>query len=59
MPYEIRGNAVVKKDTGKVVGYSKHPKEYLKALYAAEGRSKKKKHHSANDGKFIDDRRHL
>jgi shikimate 5-dehydrogenase len=34
MPYEIRGNTVVKKDTGKVVGHSKNPEAYLKALYA-------------------------
>lgn len=34
MPYEIRGNTVIKKDTGKVVGHSKNPKVYMRALYA-------------------------
>jgi len=33
MPYRIKGDAVVKKD-GKVVGHSKNPKAYMKALYA-------------------------
>ena len=41
MPYKIVGKTVVKKDTGKVVGHSKNPKKYLRALYAAEGRKKK------------------
>jgi hypothetical protein len=34
MPWKIKGNAVVKADTGKVVGHSKNPKAYLAALYA-------------------------
>jgi len=34
MPYAIRGNAIVKKDTGKVVGHSKNPKKYLRTLEA-------------------------
>jgi hypothetical protein len=46
MPWKIKGNAVVKADTGKVVGHSKNPKAYLAALYANAGdeakRSKKK-----------------
>ncbi len=28
-------------------------------FYATVNKRKKSKHHSANDGKFIDDRRHL
>jgi hypothetical protein len=36
MPYAIRGNAVVKKKTGKVVGRSKSPKKYLRTLQAVE-----------------------
>ena len=61
MPYEIKGNAVVKKDTGKVVGRSKNPKKYKRVLQAIEHGWKptKRKHNSAADGKFIDDRRHL
>lgn len=62
MPYKIKGNAVVKKDTGKVVGRSKNPKKYLRTLQAIEHGWKpsgKKSHHSANDGLFIDNRRHL
>lgn len=50
MPYKIKGNTVIKKDTGEVVGHSKHPKEYLKALYA----NADKGHHSAANGSFID-----
>ena len=41
MPYVIRGGAVYKK-SGKLVGRSKNPKRYLRALYAAERRRKKK-----------------
>ena len=41
MPYVVRDGAVYKKD-GKLVGHSKNPKAYLRALYAAEGRKKKK-----------------
>ena len=36
MPYAIKGNTVVKKVTGKVVGHSKNPKKYLKTLQAVE-----------------------
>ena len=36
MPYKIRGNAVYKKDTGKLVGKSKNPKRYLRILQAIE-----------------------
>jgi len=62
MPYAIRGKTVVKKNTGKVVGHSKNPKKYLRVLNAVEHGWKptnKKKHHSANDGSFIDKRRSL
>lgn len=34
MPWKIVGNKVVRADTGKVVGRSKNPKKYLRALYA-------------------------
>lgn len=36
MPYKIKESAVVKKDTGKVVGHSKNPKRYIKTLQAVE-----------------------
>lgn len=36
MPYKIKGNTVVKKDSGKVVGHSKNPKKYLRVLNAVE-----------------------
>ena len=36
MPYVIRGNAVYKKDTGKLVGRSNKPKKYLRLLRAIE-----------------------
>ncbi len=36
MPYTIKGNTVVKKDTGKVVGHSKNPKKYMRTLQAIE-----------------------
>ena len=36
MPYRIKGDTVVKKDTGKVVGHSKNPKKYVKVLNAVE-----------------------
>lgn len=32
MPYKIVGKSVVKKNTGKIVGYSKNPKKYMKVL---------------------------
>ena len=45
MPYTIKGNKVVKKTTGKVVGKSKNPKKYLRVLEAVEHgwRPKKKR----------------
>ena len=49
MPYKIKGNAVIKTSTGKVVGHSKNPKKYLRVLEAIKhgfkptGKSKKKK----------------
>lgn len=36
MPYKIKGNTIVKKNTGKVVGHSSNPKTYLKVLNAVE-----------------------
>lgn len=36
MPYAIRGNKVIKKNSGKVVGRSKNPKKYLRTLQAVE-----------------------
>lgn len=36
MPYKIKGNKVVKKKTGKVVGKSKNPKKYMRVLNAIE-----------------------
>lgn len=36
MPYKIKGNSVIKKTTGKVVGHSKNPKKYLRTLQAVE-----------------------
>lgn len=36
MPYKIKGNSVIKKSTGKVVGHSKNPKKYLRTLNAIE-----------------------
>ena len=62
MPYAIKGKTVVKKDSGKVVGHSENPKKYLRVLNAVEHGWKptgKKKHHSANDGCFVDARRSL
>jgi len=56
MPYAIKGNTVIKKNTGEVVGHSKNPKKYLRTLQAVE-HGWKPKHHSAEDGKFIDERR--
>jgi len=32
MPYAIKGNTVIKKTTGKIVGHSKNPKKYMKVL---------------------------
>ena len=36
MPYAIKDNKVIKKDTGKVVGKSKNPKKYLRTLNAID-----------------------
>jgi hypothetical protein len=36
MPYKIKGNKIIKKTTGKVVGKSKNPKKYLRVLQAVE-----------------------
>lgn len=36
MPYKIKGNKVVKKNSGKVVGRSKNPRKYLRTLNAIE-----------------------
>lgn len=36
MPYALRGNTVIKKNTGQVVGHSKNPKAYLRVLNAIE-----------------------
>jgi aspartokinase-like uncharacterized kinase len=36
MPYSIKGNTVIKKNTGKVVGHSSDPKTYLRVLNAIE-----------------------
>ena len=36
MPYEVRGNAVVKADSGKVVGHSNNPSKYIRVLRAVE-----------------------
>jgi hypothetical protein len=36
MPYAIKGNTVVKKDIGKVVGHSSNPKKYMRVLQAVE-----------------------
>ena len=36
MPYAIRGNSVVKKNSGKIVGHSKNPKKYMKVLNMVE-----------------------
>ena len=60
MPYKIKDNAVVKKNSGKVVGHSKKPKKYLRVLEAVEHGWKptgKRKHHSAIDGSFLGSRK--
>ena len=36
MPYAIKGNSVVKRDSGKVVGHSSNPKKYMRVLNAVE-----------------------
>lgn len=59
MPYRIKGNTVIKADSEKVVGHSKNPKEYLRTLQAVEHgwhKPKHGKHHSAENGSFIDER---
>ena len=62
MPYAKRGNTIVKKDTGDVVGHSKNPKKYMRVLQAVEHGwkpSKKQKHHSCAMGSFHDKRSSL
>lgn len=57
MPYKVKGNTVVKADTGKVVGHSKNPKKYKRVLQAVEHGwepPKNRKHHSAANGAFLD-----
>ena len=36
MPYAIKGNSVIRKDTGRVIGHSKNPKKYIRVLRAVE-----------------------
>lgn len=43
MSYAIKGNKIVKKKTGEVVGESKSPKKYIKVLRAIEHGWKKDK----------------
>lgn len=62
MPYARKGNTIVKKDTGEVVGHSKNPKKYLRVLQAVEHgweppKKGKGKHHSAPDGEFLASRK--
>jgi hypothetical protein len=60
MPYAIKGDSVIKKDSGKVVGHSSNPKKYLRVLEAVEHGWKPKgkpKHHSAADGSFLENLR--
>lgn len=60
MPYKIKGKTVVKKNTGKIVGHSKNPKEYMRVLQAIEHGwepPKKGSHHSAEDGNFLNKRK--
>lgn len=62
MPYARRGNTVVKKSTGEVVGHSKRPKKYMRVLQAVEHgwkKPKKAKHHSCAMGRFHDRRSQL
>lgn len=59
MPYARRGNTIIKKNTGEVVGHSNQPEKYLRVLRAVEHGWKpsgKKKHHSAENGSFLDSR---
>jgi len=42
MPYAIKGNKVIKKNSGKIVGRSKNPKKYLRILNAVEHKNKVK-----------------
>ena len=62
MPYAIKGKTVVKKNTGKVVGHSSNPKKYKRVLQAIEHgweppKKRKRKHHSAQDGSFLEERK--
>jgi len=54
MPYAIRGNAVVKSDTGKVVGRSKNPSAYIRVLRAVDHgwRPTRKKRKSKGTNKY-------
>ena len=36
MPYSIKGNSVIKANSGAVVGHSSNPKKYLRVLQAVE-----------------------
>jgi len=64
MPYAKRGNTVIKKDTGEVVGHSQNPEKYMRVLQAVEHgwepkggkKIKRVKHHSAEMGSFHDKR---
>lgn len=48
MPYKIVGKKVVRADTGKVVGHSKNPKEYIKVLRAVEHGWRPSEHNKEN-----------
>ena len=53
MPYKIKGNAVVKADTGKVVGRSRDPKKYNRTLRAIEHGFKPGKKQGRNNSQRI------
>jgi hypothetical protein len=36
MPYKIKGNKVINKETGKVKGKSRNPKKFMRVLNAVE-----------------------
>jgi len=68
MPYKRVGNKVMHKKGGKwsvkqTTSSEENAKSAIRLLNAVEHglkpTGKKAKHHSANDGKFIDDRRNL
>ena len=56
MPYKIKGDEVVKKDGGKVVGHSKNPKKYLHVLEAVEHGWKPSQSRSSDTGHIINRR---